>query len=418
MPMGEPAALGEPSVWQAVAHSVEEGWQNWSGGLRFRPSQALAPKHEDELVDIVLRAGAAGRTIRPIGSGHSSSPLFSTDDTLISLKNLAGLKSYDLESRQATVGPGSELRSISRELHSVGLSPPNYGDVATQTVAGVISTGTHGSGKGLHNLSMMLIGGRMVTGSGKLVELDIEVDPDLVRAARVSLGTLGVLTEARLQLASAYELERTEWCTTLRHCLDGLDRLGDENRNFDFYWYPRSDQVKLRCLNAPGRTPDYGAFAVRVEHRRGPPHEVIPKHSGLAYRFEEMEYAVPADAGPSCFEAVRQRILDRWRRSVAWRVLYRLVKADDSWLSEAYGRETVTISLHQNASLPYAAFFADIEPIFWKHDGRPHWAKRHSLSGRDLKPLYPMWERFQDLRRALDPDGVLLTPALRQLLDA
>jgi FAD/FMN-containing dehydrogenase len=402
--------------WSSVGRPISEDWHNWSGGLRFRPAQVLYPSAEDEVVAIVRRAREAGRTVRAIGTGHSSSPLFATDDVLVSLKHLEGLRSHDIARRQAWVGAGSELRAISRDLDEVGLSLPNYGDVATQTVAGVISTGTHGSGKRLHNLSMMLIGGRLVTGTGEVIDVDGERDRDVLRGVRVSLGTLGIWTELRLQLAERYELERAEWCTTTRECLPRLDQFAEENRNFDFYWYPRSDAVKLRCLNPPGATPDYSAFAKRVENRRGPPHEVIPKHSDIESRFEEMEYALPAEAGRDCFEALRRRILDRWRRSVGWRLLYRLVAGDDSWISPAEGREAVTISLHQNASLPYGAYFDDLEPIFRAHGGRPHWGKRHSFGATDLAPLYPHWQHFNDLRRRLDPDGVFATPAIKRLL--
>jgi FAD/FMN-containing dehydrogenase len=408
--------LRQTRDWSAAGRPVGEDWHNWSGGLRFRPAEVFFPADEAEVVAIVRRARQSGRTVRAVGTGHSSSPLFATDDILVSLKRLEGLRSHDLARRQAVVGAGSELRAISQDLDRTGLSLPNYGDVATQTVAGVISTGTHGSGKRLHNLSMMLIGGRLVTGTGEVIEVEGERDPDLIRGARVSLGALGIWTELRLQLAERYELERAEWCTTIRECLPRLDQFGEENRNFDFYWYPRSDEVKLRCLNPPGATPDYSAFARRVENRTGPPHDVIPKHSDIESRFEEMEYALPAEAGRACFEALRLRILERWRRSVGWRLLYRLVAADDSWISPAEGRETVTISLHQNASLPYAAYFDDLEPVFRDHGGRPHWGKRHNLRAAELAPLYPNWGRFNALRARLDPEGVLATPAIRRLL--
>lgn len=145
--------------------------------------------------------------------------------------------------------------------------------------------------------------------------------------------------------------------------MEALDRLSRENRNFDFYWYPRSDEVKIRCLNTPGEEKDYGAFARLAKDETGPPHAVIPQHSDLPHRFEEMEYSITAEAGTECLGKLRARIKERWRRWVGWRLLYRYIKADDSWLSEAYGRDSVSISLHQNATLPYWDFFLDLEPI-------------------------------------------------------
>ena len=100
------------------------------------------------------------------------------------------------------------------------------------------------------------------------------------------------------------------------------------------------------------------------------------------------------------------------------RVLYRTVASDDSYLSPAYGRDTVTISLHHNAGLPFWEYFKDIEPIFRAHGGRPHWGKKHTLTAKNLRPLYPQWERFAAVREQMDAQGMFLNPYLRQSIPA
>jgi FAD/FMN-containing dehydrogenase len=151
-----------------------------------------------------------------------------------------------------------------------------------------------------------------------------------------------------------------------------------------------------------------------VSEQVGWSYEVLSKERSL--KFDEMEYALPAEAGPECFQEVRKRVKARHRKSVGWRVLYRTVAADDAYLSPAYQRDSVTISLHQNASLPFWEYFKDIEPIFLDYGGRPHWAKKHTLRAEQLSRLYPMWDRFLEIRRRVDPEGVFLTPYLRKLL--
>ncbi|NRP74274.1 L-gulono-1,4-lactone dehydrogenase [Ensifer psoraleae] len=402
--------------WSATSENLDQDFHNWSGGLRFRPSRVEVPGSEEDVAALVRAAARQGRTIRPIGSAHSSSALFVTDDILVSLDHIRGLREHDARRHLATVGSGSELTHLSKELEAAGLTLSNFGDVATQTVGGAIGTGTHGSGRGLYNLSMMLIGGRLVTARGEIRTFGIEEEPDFLRAFRVSFGTLGILTWATLQLDPLHDLHRQEWCLAFEPCMEALEQLARENRNFDFYWYPRSDEVKLRCINPPGEEKDYSAFARLAKDEIGSPHEVIPQHSDLPYRFEEMEYCVPAEAGPTCLRTLRGRIKERWRRSVGWRLLYRYIKGDDTWLSEAHGRDSVSISLHQNASLPYWDFFLDLEPILRDHGGRPHWAKKHSLRAPELRALYPMWDRFLALRQEMDPEGRFLTPYLRGLL--
>jgi FAD/FMN-containing dehydrogenase len=291
---------------------------------------------------------------------------------------------------------------------------PNLGDLKVQTVAGAIGTGTHGSGKHLPNLAATLIGGRLVTGTGKIVEFSAERDVDLGRAARVSLGALGVLTALRVKLEKVYRLRRREWCARTDDCPAHLQELIDENRNFDFYWYPRRDEAKLRMLNRPEHAVRDWPFAKLLDDYEGWSDEVLSKRREL--RFEEMEYALPAEAGPDCFREVRKRMLERHRQNVGWRALYRTTAADDAFLSNANGRATVNISLHQNASLPYWGFFNDMEPIFRAHGGRPHWGKKHTLKAPELLELYPHWHDFLKVRSEMDPGGVFLSTPLRELL--
>ena len=219
---------------------------------------------------------AQGRTLRPIGSAHSASPIIVTDDVLVSLDHLNGLYEHDERSQQATFGAGTKLTEVGERLQSVGLAMPTFGDVATQTVAGAIGSGTHGSGRDLYNLSMVLIGGRLVTADGEVREVSFEQDPDLIRALRVSFGTLGVFSSMRLQLEPIYDLHRQEWCCQIDDCLSRLDEISRENRNFDLYWYPRCDEANLRCLNPPGNEPDYNAFARLIDDRTGPSHGSSP----------------------------------------------------------------------------------------------------------------------------------------------
>ncbi len=389
-------------------------WSNWSGSLRFRPNTIAMPGDEAALVALVRRAAEERRTVRAVGAGHSSSPLVETTDVLVSLEKFQGLEWHDAQTQRATLGAGMTLKNAGEELLRVALAMHNLGDVNVQTVAGAIATGTHGSGETLPNLATMLVGGRMVTGTGEIVEFSFEREPELTCAARVSLGVIGILTRVQLQLLPAYRLHRQEWCTHIDDCLAHLDQLIAENRNFDFYWYPRSDEAKLRTLNVPEQAPRDIPFAKRVKEKIGWSSEVLSRVRELP--FDEMEYALPAEAGPECFREVRRRVKEKHRQYVGWRVLYRTIAPDDSPLSPAFGRETVTISLHQNAGLPFWEYFRDLEPIMRAYGGRPHWGKKHTLKAAELRLLYPRWDHFLQIRQDSDPEGVFLNPYLRALL--
>jgi FAD/FMN-containing dehydrogenase len=394
--------------------SKQMEWTNWSGSLRFRPGRVETPSNEEELSSIITRAASEGSNVRVAGAGHSSSPLVETEDILISMEKFKEFEIHDREKGEVTIGAGMMLREANKKFLQTGLALENLGDVDLQSLVGAIGTGTHGTGKRLHILSNHLVGGRMIDGTGDIREFSLEDDPDFLLAARVSLGSLGIFTSLRLSLFPAFRLHRLEWCTLIDECMANLDQLVEENRNFDFYWYPRSDEAKLRTLNPPDKDHEEIPYARCVKEMSGWSSEVIPREREL--KFDEIEFFFPYESGPDCFREVRKRIRERHRKNVAWRVLYRTIASDDAYLSGAHGRDSVTISLHHNNTLPYDEYFRDIEPIFRAYGGRPHWGKKHYLTAPDLGPLYPMWDRFLEMRRKTDPDGVFLNPYLRELL--
>ncbi|MFF5213665.1 D-arabinono-1,4-lactone oxidase [Micromonospora sp. NPDC000442] len=396
---------------------------NWSGSLAFTPSGYAEPADEDEVRELVLRARESGNNLRPVGSGHSSSPLVRTDGTLVSLHRMAGV--VDKAGDRATVRGGSRLKELGAGLYDAGLAMDNLGDVDYQSIAGATATGTHGTGLGFGNLSTQVSEMRLVTGTGEVLDVSATSNSDLLPAAQLSLGVLGVVTQLTLDLQPRYDLRRRAWFAPVEWTLDHLADLQHTNRNMDFYWYPRSDLTQIRTMNrtdgasgpsaAASRTPKSDGWYEPRELAVGPTHRTIPQNREL--RFEEIEYMLPSEAFPACFTEVRRRILHRHRRTVGWRVLVRSIAADDIWLSNAYGRPTTAIACLQNASLPYEEYFRDMEAVFRQYGGRPHWGKKHWLTADDLRPLFPRWDEFQAARRRLDPDGVFLTPDLARLLE-
>jgi FAD/FMN-containing dehydrogenase len=393
---------------------MEAEWSNWSGSLKFTPASLYKPEDEGELEAIVKKSFSQGQKIRLAGAGHSSTPLVVTPHTLISLEHFKNVGQVDIQNSTAWVGAGLTVKEAGVRLLEHGLSLHNTGDVDVQTVAGAISTGTHGTGIKLKNLSSMLIGCRLITAEGEIKEFTEEKDgKDFFDAMRLSLGSFGLMAQMKLQLMPKFKLARKEWCAHIDDCLENLDSLIAENRNFDFYWYPRNDLVKLRTLNEPGKEPKKYTFASIVEEKVGWAIEVLPKERDL--KFDEMEYCLPLGASVECFKVVRKMIKEKFRRSVAWRLLIRTIQADDSYISPFFGRDTVTISLHQNAGLPFWEYFKEIEPVFLDFGGRPHWGKKHTLKAKDLKPHFPKWNQFLAIREKMDPEGVFLNEHLKQL---
>ncbi len=402
-------------------------WTNWSGSVAASPRWVEQPDSESAIQDMVRRAGSAAAAVRVVGTGHSFTPLAATDGLLLSLDRWSGLEQVDAGAQTATVRAGTKLHALGDLLFDAGMAMPNLGDVDVQSIAGAVSTGTHGTGRSLGNVATQVIGLRLVTASGEVVAWDEPHHPDHLHAARVSLGMLGVFSTLTLQLVPAYRLLEQVWQEPVAETQDRLAARIAENVRYEFFWFPESDTTECKTLNPtdlPAEpsaadlvmgTPAGPLAAVRspaTRRRTGWSARVIP--SIRSRLFNEMEYAVPAERGPACFAAVRDR-MRRYHPDVRWPVEYRTLAADDSWLSPAYARETVTISIHQDARLPYADFFADIERIFVEAEGRPHWGKVHTRTAADLEMLYPRWHDFLRLHADLDPAGRFLNPHLRSV---
>jgi FAD/FMN-containing dehydrogenase len=215
-----------------------EAWSNWSGSVRCEPQRIERPSSEGEIAAAVWRAAGAGQIVRVAGSGHSFMPLVACDGLLLSLEDWSGIESYDIDDRQATVRTGTTLHDLGEPLLDLGLAMANLGDIDVQAQGGALGTGTHGTGPELGNLSSRVLALRLVTASGEIAECSQECDPELLRAARVSLGALGVLTAAQLQLVPAYRLHERDWRSTLEECLEQLEERVSATRHFEFFWYP------------------------------------------------------------------------------------------------------------------------------------------------------------------------------------
>ncbi|MGI8854124.1 MAG: D-arabinono-1,4-lactone oxidase [Thermomicrobiales bacterium] len=401
---------------------MAEAWQNWSGSVACAPARIATPASEAEVAALVSAARRAGTGVRVAGTGHSFTPLCATDGTLLSLDGMQGLVSADAEARTATFWAGTKIHQAGAPLLAAGLAMENMGDIDYQSLAGAIGTGTHGTGRTLGNISTQVAGLRLVLASGETLDCSAAHEPAVFDAARVSFGAFGVVTRITLRVLPAYRLHERTWVATFDQCVEQMSALIRDNRHFEFFWLPQDDVCAMKALNpttdktredAP--PPEVGGRLARYikPERIDWSYRIFPSERTL--KFNEMEFAVPAEHGLDCLRELRHLMRDR-HPAVAWPVEYRTLHSDDIPLSPACGRETVTISIHQAAELPYRAFFTDAEAIFRNYRGRPHWGKMHWHTARDLRDLYPRWEAFAAVRARLDPDGTFLNEHLRQIL--
>jgi FAD/FMN-containing dehydrogenase len=385
-------------------------WKNWSGRQRAKPAALHFVRSESDAAAIVRDAVRAKQTVRVAGAGHSHAPLVITNGVIVDTSGLAGVVATDSSAKQALIWAGTRIYALGRALHDRGLALENQGDIDRQAIGGAVATGTHGTGPTLRSFSASVTGIRLVTASADIVECSASTNAELFSAARLHLGAFGIVTQLQLALTDAYRLREKGWTEPFHAVMEKLDALVAEARHFEFFWQPQTDLMNAKSTFATLADPVYPL--AQEGARCAWSYEVLSNHR--PYLHTEMEYSVPADRGPECMRAIRE-LVHRDFRQMKWPVEYRTLAADDVWLSTAYERPTVTISVHQGVDEPEEPYFRACEEIFLAHDGRPHWGKVSYLDGTTLAVRHPRWAEWWRVRDAVDPAGVFLNDYLRRL---
>jgi L-gulonolactone oxidase len=428
--------MSEPSV-----PDISPGeWRNWAGDQTCAPARVLRPGSLQELVGAIADAARDGLRVRVAGAGHSFSDIVCTDGALVHLDRMRGLLAIDRDARRVRVQAGITIHELNVRLAPEGLALENLGDIDVQTIAGAISTATHGTGAGLRNIPSQVVGLVLVLADGSTLECSREQEPELFRAALVSLGALGVIAEVTLQCVPAFTLRGVDAPAPLVEVLEGFEQLLAANDHFEFFVFPHADVALTRTNNRTdeparprGRAAAYvndvllnnHAFGVFCRAGRLAP-RAIPQINRLVtrlagrserversdaifasprlVRFTEMEYALPRERTVEAVQRVMAMIPERGF-AVPFPIEVRAVAADDAMLSTAAGRDSGYVAVHMFQGMQWEPYFRAVEQIMTSLDGRPHWGKRHFQTAATLSLHYPDWDRFGAVRARLDPDG-------------
>jgi L-gulono-1,4-lactone dehydrogenase len=224
-------------------------WQNWAGTVSADPARRYWPKSVADISDAVTEAGAAGLTVRALGSGHSFTPAAATSGAALDLSGWSGVVSSDIASGLVTVRSGTTIRDLNVALDALGLAMPNLGDIDAQTIAGAISTGTHGTGAGIGGLATFTEAVELVLADGSVMSCSASSRPDLFAAARVGLGALGVLSSVTLRCVPAFTLAADERPMPYEEATERFAEFAADNDHFEFYWFPYGRHALVKRNN-------------------------------------------------------------------------------------------------------------------------------------------------------------------------
>ena len=424
-------------------------WVSWNENVTHNYKSLYKITTEEELQKVIKNS----EKIRVFGSKQSSADIASGLETLVDITTYNKILSFNDSEHTVTVQSGVILGDLLDAIEAKGWCIPCLPDINTITIGGALATGTHGTSGKL--LCEYMTDCSIVLADGSLKRIN-EKD-EMIDAVRVSLGVLGVMSEITFKCEPIYTLhvkegpeDDSEWLPKIKERLQKHDFLR-------ILWLPHTDKgyvitgdkINPDTEIAENLGPAYlkhrrtaskilykyshifpwttaiankllyrGFFSSTKEHKGSLYQATVTKSRGST--IELAEWTIGLDKFPKVFEELKTEI-NKWSNKSFIHIPMdvRFVYKDKSWLSYAYGEDTVTMGcVSRNAATAdtYEAF-KSIEKVFLKYGGKPHWGKRFAAKDAELSKVYEKWGDFKILRKKLDPLNKFLNPYLTELLN-
>lgn len=416
-------------------------WSNWSKTCSCVPKQYLEPSSLSEIQETLLTLKQSSLSLKVAGFGHSVMPIACSDDILISLRKMSGLKDYDEQSHVVTFWAGTSLKEVVKILRDKKRAITNIPVIGDVTLAGLIATGSHGTGLGLRSLMESLTSMELMTSDGTVHTFTGEQ----LNAARVHLGVLGIVVSISFQTLPEFGVlvttERMPW----KKLMADLEGLLPENPNLQFYYLPHTEEGMVTNFQETDHPwislPDTVAAVPFLAKCR---YELAERINGLApyfnrrqvktfpqeeqilrwdqaYIFQKelpllfgCEYAISLEDSPSALSEMKQFAdQQKYTSSMVWHI--RFGSAEQGWLSPAYARDSAYISVYVYYKSTRLDYLKNMERILCRYQGRPHWGKWSDQTKEYFQSVFPKWSDFCSFRRELDPEGRFLNPMTKKI---
>ena len=471
----DPSILRElPKLDPAVPFRATPGHlhHTWAKTFFSRPELYIRPQSIAEIQQLVTLARRCRRRLVTVGSGHSPSDLTCTSSWLVNLDDFNRILHVDNETRLVTVEAGIRLYELGPKLEEQGLTLDNLGSIDSQSIAGIIATGTHGSSLRHGLLSECIEGLSLVLANGQLVRCSTTNNPDLFRAALVSLGALGIVVEVTFKARPAFNIawrqERYSLSKVLSEWSSGLwtshefvrvwwlpyekgaivwradqtdQPLRPPPKNFYGEWFGYHVYHNLLALGTyfPRILPwvEWFIFGMQYGFRPGATvtEAIEPARSGLLmnclYSQFVNEWALPLEKGPEAIIRLSAWLhgdLETARIPFSPKGLWVHcpveVRVSDSSRNpnprpflDPTCRDEPTLYLNATLYRPYLRdppcrerYYEAFEWLMRNMGARPHWAKNFTtLDSTELHRLYKDdMDQWLKVRQEVDPEGMFL----------
>lgn len=398
--------------------------KNWAGNLTFSAKEFIEIDNISKLQQVVSNS----QGVKVLATGHSFNAIGDTKDTLISLKNLSNGIEIDSQNAQALIPAGMAYADAARYLESIGWAFSNMASLGEVTIAGAISTGTHGSGSNNGVLSTSVVGLEIVLGSGELVTIN-KSNSEEFAGFIISLGALGVFTKIKMRIVPSFSVKQFVYENIgIQAVAENFDTVFNSAYSVSYFsnWAKNSiGQIWMKFLDdsSSDNLSDNWLGANQAKAKQHPVKINNPDpctdQLGISGKWLYRLPHFKLDSSPASGDEVQtEYLVDRKYVNeyiqdlrtigdeIAPRVYateIRTIKSDELWLSGAYQRETVGFHFTWKKSDTLVDFLPRIEEILGKHHGRPHWAKLFSVKSDELSARYPKYSNFEALLKKYDP---------------
>lgn len=423
-------------------------FRNWIRRYFYTPVNYAQPTTEEEIIQLIK----SSRHLRVFGAGHSFNAGIESDETLISLDKFSGLVSKDPAKKQMTFRAGTRVRQAIRTLKEEGLAFAALPSHDAQSLAGIISTDVHGTGRDWGFVSESVVKIKIIDGRGDSFECRPE--EDLFKAAIGGVGAAGIITEVTLQAVDRFHVEHKSWKADLVTIENSFDQLIQENDHLSIYFSPFADRCLVNSWNRTdkkisflgglrdflaisvdallgawignllaysGRMPSLSSLSYRLKKDRDIVLESNDAFNRSIYHLhQELEFAVPYEASVPTW----RRFLKLYESLYTQGLPYFLIEVrftpgdhDRTLIGSGRDRRSTWIDLICNDSAGYETYYRAAEAELKKIDARPHLGKWcESIDREYLAQLHQeKFARFCQVRDEHDPERKFINPFTRQL---
>jgi L-gulonolactone oxidase len=422
-------------------------FKNWAKNVECQVANFFQPETEEEIITVVKNYPK----IRMVGTGHSWSGICATNEALLNLDNYNKITKIDKALKLVTVQAGIKLWHLNNLLDKEGLALLNLGSIDQQSIAGAISTGTHGSGIQFQILGSQMVEFSLIKADGTKHIINKEKDSDLFNAGVVNLGCLGVISEITLQVTDAFTLHDYTTTVPFDEVIDNLDDYLKNNDHFKLWWLPPCKDIIVFRYKRTNEKPNDSKLRVFLKDHllsviiyrflvfvaKLFPFIAKPLNSMLTWNMKgpldrieksykvyvvpepplhrETEWTFEISKAKEILRAYKNFITDN-KYNLNFIQEIRFTKGDDFWLSGCYKRDAIWLGLYNYAHEKWDKVLPEYEAFAKKYNGRPHWGKEFTMDKNYLHQQYEKMADFKKLKEEMDPSGKFENKFISDLL--